>query len=179
MPPPNVAMRDARINLRQFSILAESRSICPSRLTISSCGSPSPLWGCKVQRSQRITARLDTLFRLNDDKHMEALRARFRSSRRRRKPSSSCCLPTRTRDRGWAAARRKSARIATRKPWNGRLRRLSFRRRRTSLFTARFLVLYLRQDELFERFEFSISQFEIEYRHLLNTFGIPHTGFRI
>jgi hypothetical protein len=32
MPPPNVAMRDARINLRQFSILAESRSICRLRL---------------------------------------------------------------------------------------------------------------------------------------------------
>src|SRR5208282_877210 len=73
MPPPAMAIREARMNLRQVSILAASSSMCASMRTISSCGSPSLLWACKVQHSQRTTARLDTLFRRNDDTRMEAL----------------------------------------------------------------------------------------------------------
>ena len=49
MPPAPVAIREARINLRQLSILAASSSMCSSSRTISSCRSPSLLLTCKVQ----------------------------------------------------------------------------------------------------------------------------------
>ena len=52
MPPPAMAMREARMNLRQFSILAASSSMWASRRTISSCGSPPLLWTRKVERRQ-------------------------------------------------------------------------------------------------------------------------------
>jgi hypothetical protein len=44
-PPPATAIREARMNLRQLSILAASSSMCSSRRTISSWGSTSP-WVC-------------------------------------------------------------------------------------------------------------------------------------
>jgi hypothetical protein len=51
MLPPAKAIREARMNLRQLSILAASSSMCASRRTISSCGSPSPLGAYKVCRA--------------------------------------------------------------------------------------------------------------------------------
>jgi hypothetical protein len=41
IPPPAVAIREARMNLRQLSILPASPLICSLMRTISSCGSPS------------------------------------------------------------------------------------------------------------------------------------------
>jgi hypothetical protein len=37
-PPPATAIREARMNLRQLSILAASSSMCSSMRTIASCG---------------------------------------------------------------------------------------------------------------------------------------------
>ena len=61
MPPPVMAIREARMNLRQLSILAASSSMCASSARSRRAGRRR-FWGIQSASLPKDTAHLDTLF---------------------------------------------------------------------------------------------------------------------